>query len=117
MTAAFREVGTYRGAAAMCGCDPKTIKRALARPAAGEVRAERKEPERNYDVVADVVAARVKKTAGKISAKRLLPEAAPRVIPVRPGTSGAWWPRRRPIGGAAITVGAARRCGRRATRW
>jgi transposase len=75
MIAAFREVGTYRGAAAMCGCDPKTIKRALARLAAGEVPAPRKEPERNYDVVADVVAARVKKTSGKISAKRLLPEA------------------------------------------
>jgi transposase len=75
MTAAFREVGTYRGAAAMCGCDPKTIKRALARLAAGEAPAERKEPERNYDVVRDVTAARISKTAGKISAKRLLPEA------------------------------------------
>lgn len=75
MTAAYREVGTYRGAAAMCGCDPKTIKRALARVAAGVVPAERKEPERNYDVVRGVVVARVGKTAGKISAKRLLPEA------------------------------------------
>jgi transposase len=75
MTAAFREVGTYRGAAAMCGCDPKTIRRALARVAAGDVPAQRQEQERNYDVVADVVAARVRKTAGKISAKRLLPEA------------------------------------------
>jgi transposase len=75
MTAAYREVGTYRGAAAMCGCDPKTIKRALARVGAGERPADRKEPERNYDVVADVVAGRVKKTAGRISAKRLLPEA------------------------------------------
>lgn len=75
MTAAYREVGTYRGAAAMCGCDPKTIKRALARLAAGEVPTARREPERNYDVVRDVVAARVKKTSGKISAKRLLPEA------------------------------------------
>jgi transposase len=75
MTAAFREVGTYRGAAAMCGCDPKTIKRALARLGAGDTPAVRKEPERNYDVVCDVVAARVRKTAGKISAKRLLPEA------------------------------------------
>jgi transposase len=75
MTAAFREVGTYRGAAAMCGCDPKTIKRGLARLAAGDAPTERREPERNYDVVGDVVAARVRKTAGKISAKRLLPEA------------------------------------------
>jgi hypothetical protein len=31
MIAAFREVGTYRGAAAVCECDPKTIKRAVAR--------------------------------------------------------------------------------------
>lgn len=75
MTVAFREVGSYRGAAAMCGCDPKTIKRALARLAAGDAPAQRKEPERNYDVVRDVVAVRVAKTAGKISAKRLLPEA------------------------------------------
>jgi transposase len=74
MTVAFREVGTYRGAAAMCGCDPKTIKRELARQA-GEDSAERKERARNYDVVVDVVRARVAKTAGRISAKRLLPEA------------------------------------------
>jgi transposase len=76
MTAAYREVGTYRGAAAMCGCDPKTIKRALARLAAGDVPALRNEPDRNYDVVRDVVVARVGKTAGRISAKRLLPEAS-----------------------------------------
>jgi hypothetical protein len=74
MTVAFREVGTYRGAAAMCGCDPKTIKRELARQA-GEDSAERKERARNYDVVVDVVGARVAKTAGRISAKGLLPEA------------------------------------------
>ena len=74
MTVAFREVGTYRGAAAICGCDPKTIKRELARQA-GEDSAERKERARNYDVVVDVVRARVAKTAGRISAKRLLPEA------------------------------------------
>jgi len=75
MTAAYREVGTYRGAAAMCDCDPKTIKRAVARVAAGEVPAERSERARNYDVVGDVVAARVRKTSGRISAKRVLPEA------------------------------------------
>jgi len=74
MTNAYREVGTYRGAAAMCGCDPKTIKRALTRLAAGDVAPERKEPVRNYDAVRDVVVARVDKTSGRISAKRLLPE-------------------------------------------
>jgi len=74
MTVAFREVGTYRGAAAICGCDPKTIKRELARQA-GDVSVGRKGRARNYDVVGDVVRARVAKTAGRISAKRLLPEA------------------------------------------
>src|SRR5580658_1276019 len=75
ITAAFREVGTLRGAAAICGCDPKTVKRALARQAAGDTPAERKQAGRNYDVVADVVAARVRHTQGRISAKRLLPAA------------------------------------------
>jgi transposase len=75
MIAAYREVGTLRGAAAMCGCDPKTIKRALARLVAADVPAERQEPERNYDTVSDIVVARVRRTAGRISAKRLLPEA------------------------------------------
>jgi transposase len=75
MTVAYREVGTYRGAAVMCGCDPKTIKRALARIASGDVPAERNERARNYDAVVDVVRARVNKTSGRISAKRLLPEA------------------------------------------
>ncbi len=75
MTIAYREVGTYRGAAAMCGCDPKTIKRALARVAAGDVPPAKQEPVRNYDAVRDVVVARVDKTSGRITAKRLLPEA------------------------------------------
>jgi transposase len=75
MTVAFREVGTYRGAAAMCGCDPKTIKRELAHRAGDDGSVGRKERARNYDVVVDVVAARVAKTSGRISAKRLLPEA------------------------------------------
>jgi len=75
MTIAYREVGSLRGAAAMCGCDPKTIKRALARAAGGEEPAGRRERARNYDVVVDVVAARVARTSGRISAKRLLPEA------------------------------------------
>ena len=117
MTAAYREVGTYRGAAAMCGCDPKTIKRALARLAAGDVPAERKEPERNYDVVADVVVARVRKTAGKISAKRVLLEAAPLAMWGRRAISGVWSPRQRRIGAGAIIGGGDRRCGRRVTRW
>src|SRR6202161_102808 len=75
MISAYREVAAYRGAAAMCDCDPKTIKRALERLEAGDVPAQRSARARNYDVVVDVVRVRVAKTAGRISAKRLLPEA------------------------------------------
>jgi hypothetical protein len=75
MTNAYREVGTLRGAAAMCGCDPKTIKRALARAAAGDAPVSRAVRPHNYDAVSTVVAARVAPTSARISAKRLLPEA------------------------------------------
>src|SRR5579864_103997 len=75
MINAYREVGSYRGAAALCDCDPKTVKRAVERAEAGGEPARRGERARNYDVVVDVVRSRVAKTAGRISAKRLLPEA------------------------------------------
>jgi transposase len=75
MIAAFREVGTYRGAAAMCGCDPKTIKRVVARMSGDTGSRERKQRARNYDEVRDLVAKRVDSTRARISAKRLLPEA------------------------------------------
>jgi hypothetical protein len=75
MINAYREVGTYRGAAGVCGCDPKTVKRALARVQGADTQLGRQEPVRNYDVVRDLVVARVDKTHGRISAKRLLPEA------------------------------------------
>jgi len=75
MINAYREVGSYRGAAAVCDCDPKTVKRAVERAVAGGDPPRRSERARNYDVVVDVVASRVAKTAGRISAKRLLHEA------------------------------------------
>ncbi len=76
--AAYREVGSYRGAAVMCGTTHKTVRRIVeaheatssgAPPPAREPRA------RNYDEVADLVAERVAATKGQISAKRLLPAA------------------------------------------
>jgi transposase len=73
--AAYREVGTYRGAAAMCGTTHKTVKRVVERAASGGQRPERKARERNYDSVEGLVAERVKATRGRISAKRLLPAA------------------------------------------
>jgi hypothetical protein len=73
--AAYREVGTYRGAAEVTGTTHKTVKRVIARHEAGTTAPARAPRGRNYDCVADLVAGRVSKTSGRISAKRLLPEA------------------------------------------
>jgi hypothetical protein len=71
---AFNEAGTFRGAAAMCGCDPKTVKRALGHPVV-ETSRKRAEREHNYDLVRELVAKKVASTGARITAKRLLPEA------------------------------------------
>jgi transposase len=73
--AAYRLVGTYRGAAAMCGTTHKTVKRVVERAQSGGTRPARKLRGRNFDSVEGLVAERVKATAGRISAKRLLPAA------------------------------------------
>jgi len=72
--AAYRDVGTYRGAAVVCGTTHKTVKKIIEAHDAGE-RPQRKPRGRNFDQVADLVAERVAKSAGRISAKRLLPAA------------------------------------------
>ncbi len=72
MTSAYREVGSYRGAAEICGTTHRTVKKAVL--AAQRAEAGLEEPlAHNYDTVRDVVEERVKRTKGKISAKRLLP--------------------------------------------
>lgn len=73
--AAYRQVGTYRGAAALCGTTHKTVKRIVEGQQASGRPPQRGERPRNYDAVVDVVAERVKATRARISAKRLLPEA------------------------------------------
>ena len=73
--AAYREVGSYRGAAAICGTTHKTVRRIVQAHEAAGVRPLRVERGHNYDVVVDVVARRVADTRGRISAKRLLPAA------------------------------------------
>jgi transposase len=72
---AYREVGTFRGAAAISGTTPKTVRRVVARHEGGGGVPARVPREHNYDAVAGLVAERVRKTAGRISAKRLLPAA------------------------------------------
>jgi transposase len=73
--AAYREVGTYRGAAAMCGTTHKTVRRVIERQQAGGKAPAGVPRTRNYDVVAELVAEKVAATSGRISAKRLLPAA------------------------------------------
>ena len=73
--AAYQDVGSFRGAAAICGTTHKTVKRIIELHEAGAVSVEKVPRPRNYDEVADLVAKRVKDTSGRISAKRLLPAA------------------------------------------
>lgn len=78
VVAAFKDVGSYRGAAEICGVDPKTVKRKVLAHEAGELdgkHAVRARVPRNTDVARELVAQRVADTRAKISAKRLLPEA------------------------------------------
>lgn len=72
---AYQEVGSYRAAAALCGTTPKTVKRVIARRAAGETGPRRATVPRNTDGVTELIAERVRASDGRISAKRLLPVA------------------------------------------
>ncbi len=78
VVAAYKNVGTYRGAAEICGVDPKTVKRKVAAWEAGQLddqRAARAPVAKNTDVARQLVAQRVEATKAKVTAKRLLPEA------------------------------------------
>jgi hypothetical protein len=72
--AAYQQVGSYRGAAQICGTTHRTVKRIVDAQLAGG-RSTVVPRARNYDEVADLVAKRVRDTSGRISAKRLLPAA------------------------------------------
>jgi len=69
---AYREVGTYRGAAELCGVTHKTVKRIVTRDQAQQERVERR---KNYESVRGVVATAMEDTKGKLSAKKLLVKA------------------------------------------
>jgi transposase len=72
---AYREVGSYRGAAAISGTTPKTVRRVIARHESGGAPPARVPRGHNYDAVVDLVAERVERSKGRITAKRLLPAA------------------------------------------
>ncbi len=73
IVAAYELVGTYRGAAEMCGVCHRTVRRVLGQegPRGGGRPARAK----NYEVVRGLVETKVKASRGRITAKRLLPEA------------------------------------------
>src|SRR5260370_22993564 len=82
IVAAYEQVGTYRGAAALCGTTHKTVKRVVEANREGEAPDRpRQTGPRNTDVGRGVIEEKVRATDGRISAKRLLPAARAAVYP------------------------------------
>lgn len=73
----YLELGSYRGAGDLCGVDHKTVKRVVQRWRAGTIVEPRAIPARarNTDCVEVLIWEKVRKTRGRITAKRLLPQA------------------------------------------
>src|SRR3974390_811136 len=71
---AYQAVGSYRGAAELCGTTHKTVKRVVQRQAAGQVGRRPAAPTKT-EGGARLITERVRLTDGRISAKRLLPVA------------------------------------------
>ncbi|MGA8014917.1 MAG: IS21 family transposase [Candidatus Dormiibacterota bacterium] len=73
---AYRELGSYRAAAKLCGTSDKTVKQIVERQQRGELRYRTPpRPAHNTDSVRDFIHQRVAATDGRITAKRLLPGA------------------------------------------
>jgi transposase len=72
---AYQQVGSYRAAAELCGTTHKTVKRVVEKFEAGESAPARTERAHNFDAVTELVAERVAKSQGRMSAKRMLPIA------------------------------------------
>ena len=72
---AYRQAGTYRGAAEICGTTHKTVKRVIERAEAGGAKPVRRQRERNYASVQELVTARVVASKGRVQAKSMLPIA------------------------------------------
>jgi transposase len=72
---AYQQVGSYRGAAELCGTTHRTVKKVIDKFEAGDNLPARVERTHNYDAVTDLVTERVEKSQGRMSAKRMLPIA------------------------------------------
>jgi transposase len=73
---AYEETGSMRAAAELCGTTHKTVRRVLARRAAGQRPGRRRAPRPGLAAAfTDLIFGRVKATDGRITAKRLLPVA------------------------------------------
>ena len=98
MHAAYREVGSYRAAAEICGTTPKTVKRsvleAAKRPRPGRVPGGRAQLRRVGTLWPSGWHA--PRAGSRPSGCCRWPE--PPATAVRPATSAGWWPRRRPSG-------------------
>jgi hypothetical protein len=89
---AYRRTGSYRAAAAICGVNHKTVRRVVERAGRGRFeRAAAPRRLRNTDVVLGLIEERVRQTDGRISAKRLLPEARAAGTRARPATCAVRW--------------------------
>ncbi len=73
--AAYRDLGSYRAAADLCGTSDKTVKRIVLRQRQAAPPPPRRERRHNTAVAALVVREKIAATDGRISAKRLLPLA------------------------------------------
>lgn len=71
--AAYNKLGSFRAAAAVTGTTHKTVRRIVESHEQGPRDARARG--HNYEGVAELVRARLARTNGRISAKRLLPEA------------------------------------------
>lgn len=68
---AYRDLGSYRAAAALCGTTHRTVRRVVERH--GRPPIERPPRPKTTDRLGELIAGRVRATDGRISAKRLLP--------------------------------------------
>ena len=68
---AYRDLGSYRAAAALCGTTHRTVRRVVERH--GRPPVERPPRAKTTDGLGELIAERVRATDGRISAKRLLP--------------------------------------------